>query len=91
MSLPLPFPWRQPREYPAGFGKKLVELFDWAVPLPRLDLRQRQEIDPKCSDRELFAALPLGDAWSDANLYGVLALVSPNCFVGVCFSYSIRG
>lgn len=61
---------RQPREYPTGFGQRLLHAYRESCQLPqRLDLRRKYSVNPDMSDRELFSTYPLNnDQWFDANL-----------------------
>ena len=56
------------RQYPAGFGKKLLEIF-WAAPVQgRLPLRYCENLDLGLTDKELFENLDFGDPWHDADM-----------------------
>ena len=56
------------RNFPLGFGQKLVQLWEESQSLPRTDMRQKETINPYMTDHDLFKAMPLGDLWSDAGV-----------------------
>ena len=47
-------------------------------PQPRCPLRQKQDIDPRQSDLEIFRSLETGDAWLDADLPGLFLYLYPS-------------
>lgn len=57
------------RTYPVQFGEGLRKIVKSWRPQPRL--RQKREVNLELSDRELFARVPLGDLWQDADLVSV--------------------
>lgn len=62
------------REYPLGFGQRLLDGYLQSIREPqRQDLRRKFALDPQKSDRELFMEYPCHeDQWFDAEL--------PECF-----------
>ena len=60
----------QLREYPTGFGKRLLEAYHKACSEPpRQDLRRKFALDAKNTDKELFRDYPCNpDQWFDAKL-----------------------
>ena len=57
-----------PRSYPEGFGARLLELHNQVKDMPRLSMRQKEHINTRSTDLEIFMGLPLGDPWVDAKL-----------------------
>ena len=55
-----------PRHYPKDFGVALASLI--AQQLPSGDLRNKRNVDPTLTDREIFDSLKIGDPWWDAGL-----------------------
>ena len=49
-----------------GFGKNMEQAMKQWRPEPVL--RQKLELSPRATDREVFEALALGDTWEDASL-----------------------
>ena len=60
-----------PRAYPAGFAEKVYDLHCEHGPKFRRSLRQKLPVCTELTDEDLFAAMPLGDVWSDARLLDV--------------------
>ena len=60
---------RTARTYPAGFGHGLCQIMAGWQAQPHL--RQKRPVDVNMSDREIFASLPIGDTWPDAELLSV--------------------
>ena len=56
------------RVYPMRFVAQLYRAFYEAEQWPRPDLRNKNEVRPGLSDRELFETMDLGDIWEDARL-----------------------
>lgn len=71
------------RNFPLGFGHKLVKAWEECRELPRTDLRQKRSLDPTQTDRALFEGMATGDLWSDAGVVETfLYLISnKNCRV----------
>ncbi|CAL1171873.1 unnamed protein product [Cladocopium goreaui] len=61
---------RHPREYPTGFGKRLLQAYTRSCDQPpRKDLRRKFALDIRKTDRELFQEYPCNpDQWFDAEL-----------------------
>ena len=55
-----------PRHYPKDFGIALASLI--AQQVPSGDLRNKRNVDPALTDREIFDSLKIGDVWWDAGL-----------------------
>lgn len=65
-----------PREYPARFGHRLVDVYQKANPEEnRRDLRRHYAVDFEGSDKEVFQAYPTGDTWGDAKLVEVVLYI----------------
>ena len=74
-----------PRQYPRGLGECLFTSWQSVQGLPRLDFRQKQGLDPRMTDLEIFESLPMTDPLTDAKitslflyLYANKNLVVPN-------------
>ena len=50
---------------------KVYEAWCQQPPSERADVRVRRTVDAKCTDRELFEAMQLGDLWLESNLHEV--------------------
>ena len=60
------------RVYPKRFCSALYRaFFHTELRHLRRDLRNKNEVEPGLSDRELFERMQLSDVWSDANLADV--------------------
>lgn len=62
------------RVYTARFGKALMEVYEKWRQLPlceRAECRGRADVNLGCTDREIFASLPLGDLWIDSRIHEV--------------------
>lgn len=87
------------REYPVGFGKRLLEAYHVSCSEPpRKDLRRKFALAPNRTDKELFMQYPMGqDQWFDAALpetfwylYGSRSLTIPDSWVNVTKDFAMK-
>ena len=67
-----------PRSYPPGFPRRILNLYEKQGHMPRRDLRRKAWTHPERTDRELFAAMPDHDSWTDARLHEVVLYLAEN-------------
>ena len=69
------------RSYPAGFGRKLLEIYDHVCDKPDPVLRQKRGVAAHEADWEIFGSLRVvdyDDLWPDADLWGVYVYLKQN-------------
>ena len=69
------------RSYPAGFGRKLLEIYDQVCDKPDPVLRQKRRVAAHEADWEIFGSLRVvdyDDLWPDADLWGVYLYLKQN-------------
>ena len=58
------------RSYPAGFCERLLDCYEARGPVPP-DMRHKNPVDNKKTDRELWQQMPMGDVWLDSEIHKV--------------------
>ena len=57
-----------PRQYPRGLGACLLSAWESVWGQPKLDFRQKRDLDPRKTDLEIFEDLQDADPWVDARI-----------------------